>query len=218
MTIRRARAIARTRATLCAGLIVGAAAGSRAERPALYSLVAQVPRVRPTLAVPGPSVAAPVVIATAHATVAPSRAASQTPDARCVAPTAAMSVVDRAIRSAARRYAIDEALIRAVIHVESAFDPRAVSAKGATGLMQLMPLTARRFGVTDAKDPVQNIHGGAHYLRVLLDLFHGDLRLAVAAYNAGEGAVMKYERRVPPYAETRGYVRLVLERYRELGG
>jgi soluble lytic murein transglycosylase-like protein len=65
---------------------------------------------------------------------------------------------------------------------------------------------------------VQNIHGGTHYLRVLLDLFDGDLRLAVAAYNAGEGAVMKYERRVPPYAETRGYVRLVLERYRELGG
>jgi hypothetical protein len=99
MTIRRARAIARTRATLCAGLIVGAAAGSRAERPALYSLVAQVPRVRPTLAVPGPPIAAPEVIATAHAPVTPSRAASRTADTRRVAPTAAMSVVDRAIRT-----------------------------------------------------------------------------------------------------------------------
>jgi Transglycosylase SLT domain len=126
--------------------------------------------------------------------------------------------IDAAIRSAARRFDVDEALIRAVIHVESRFNAKAVSPKGATGLMQLMPGTARRFGVDDAKDPVQNIQGGTNYLRVLLDLFNGDLRLALAAYNAGEGAVLKYNRRIPPYEETQEYVQLVLGRYRQLRG
>jgi soluble lytic murein transglycosylase-like protein len=126
--------------------------------------------------------------------------------------------VDAAIRSAAMKFDVDEALIRAVIHVESRFNSKAVSPKGATGLMQLMPGTARRFGVANAKDPVQNIHGGTNYLRVLLDLFSGDLRLALAAYNAGEGAVLKYKRRIPPYEETQEYVQLVLGRYRQLRG
>jgi hypothetical protein len=126
--------------------------------------------------------------------------------------------IDGAIRSAARKFDVDEALIRAVIHVESRFNPKAVSPKGATGLMQLMPGTARRFGVANARDPLQNIHGGTNYLRVLLDLFHGDLRLALAAYNAGEGAVLKYNRRIPPYEETQEYVQLVLGRYRQLRG
>jgi soluble lytic murein transglycosylase-like protein len=133
------------------------------------------------------------------------------------APPAGMPI-DAAIRSAARKFSVDEALVRAVIHVESRFDPKAVSPKGATGLMQLMPGTARRFGVADARDPAQNIHGGTNYLRVLLDLFNGDLRLALAAYNAGEGAVLKHKRRIPPYQETQQYVQLVLGRYRQLVG
>ena len=84
--------------------------------------------------------------------------------------------------------------------------------------MQLMPGTARRFGVTNSKDPTQNIHGGTEYLRVLIDMFNGDLRLALAGYNAGEGAVLKYNRRIPPYKETQEYVQLVLGRYRQLSG
>jgi soluble lytic murein transglycosylase-like protein len=124
--------------------------------------------------------------------------------------------IDAAIRNASRKFNVDEALIRAVIYVESRGNPQAVSPKGATGLMQLMPGTARRFGVTDSRDPSQNIHGGTNYLRVLLDLFNGDLKLTLAAYNAGEGAVMKYKNRIPPYAETQEYVQLVLGRYRQL--
>src|ERR1043165_6904218 len=95
------------------------------------------------------------------------------------------------------------------MHQESSFKPRAVSYKGARGLMQLMPPTASRFGVTNIWDPKQNIEGGARYMRFLLDLFSGDVRLALAGYNAGEGAVMKYGYRVPPYSETQEYVRRI---------
>jgi soluble lytic murein transglycosylase-like protein len=103
---------------------------------------------------------------------------------------------------------VEVALVRAVIQTESQFDPHAVSSVGAQGLMQLMPATARRFGVTDAFDPRQNIFGGTRYLRVLLDMFQGDVVLATAAYNAGEGAVSRYGG-VPPYRETQGYVRKI---------
>jgi hypothetical protein len=96
-------------------------------------------------------------------------------------------------------------LVRAVIQVESGFNPRAVSPKGAQGLMQLMPATARRFGVSDSFDARQNVMAGTQYLRVLLDQFQGDVSLAVAAYNAGENAVLRYGG-IPPYKETRGYV------------
>jgi soluble lytic murein transglycosylase-like protein len=99
------------------------------------------------------------------------------------------------------------------MHRESSFKKRALSHKGASGLMQLMPATARRFGVSNIWDPRQNIEGGARYMRVLLDMFEGDVRLALAGYNAGEGAVMKYGYRVPPYSETREYVRRITERY-----
>jgi hypothetical protein len=99
-------------------------------------------------------------------------------------------------------------LVKAVIQVESEFDPLAVSSKGAQGLMQLMPFTARRFGVADAFEPRQNIFGGVQYLRVLLDQFRGDVDLALAAYNAGENAVLRHGG-IPPYKETRGYVRKV---------
>lgn len=118
------------------------------------------------------------------------------------------------VAQAAREWRLDEALIEAVIAVESAFSPSAVSPKGAVGLMQLMPQTARRFGALDASDPAQNIRAGARYLRYLLDLFGGDLELALAAYNAGEGAVRRNGVRVPPFRETVEYVRKVRARYR----
>ena len=123
---------------------------------------------------------------------------------------------DDEISAASKRYGVDEAVVRAVIHAESAFNPRAMSRVGAQGLMQLMPDTARRFGVGDAFDAGQNIRGGVQYLAWLLKRFKGDVRLAAAGYNAGEGAVDKYKG-VPPYAETRRYVErvgLLADRYR----
>jgi soluble lytic murein transglycosylase-like protein len=120
------------------------------------------------------------------------------------------------IHAAANRYGVDEAVVRAIIHAESAFNPRALSRVGAQGLMQLMPDTARRFGVGNAFDAGQNIRGGVQYLAWLLKRFGGDVRLAAAGYNAGEGAVDKYKG-VPPYAETRRYVDrvgLLADRYR----
>jgi soluble lytic murein transglycosylase-like protein len=120
------------------------------------------------------------------------------------------------IAQASRAYGVDEAIIRAIIHAESAFRPTALSRVGAQGLMQLMPATARRFGVADAYDAAQNIQGGVQYLAWLLKRYGGDLKLAAAGYNAGEGAVDKYKG-VPPYSETRRYVERVAtlaERYR----
>jgi soluble lytic murein transglycosylase-like protein len=112
------------------------------------------------------------------------------------------------ISRAATRYGIDPALITSVISVESRFDPRAVSPAGAKGLMQLMDATAQGLGVTDSFDPVQNVFGGAKLLRSLLDRYQGNLSLALAAYNAGPGAVDTYGG-IPPYAETQQYVRRV---------
>lgn len=116
------------------------------------------------------------------------------------------------ITSAARPHGISARLVEAIIAVESAFNPGAVSSKGAMGLMQLMPKTARRYAVRNPFDPLQNIAGGIRYLRDLLRRFHGDLRLALAAYNAGETAVVTYDG-IPPYRETRDYVKKVLRRY-----
>jgi len=114
------------------------------------------------------------------------------------------------ILAMANSKSVDPALVRAVIHAESSFNPTAVSRTGAMGLMQLMPGTAARFGVGNAFDPQENIRGGVTYLRFLLDKFNGDIRLAAAGYNAGEGAVMKYGG-VPPYNETTEYVARVLD-------
>ena len=115
------------------------------------------------------------------------------------------------IHRVAERMGFDPDLIHAVILAESAYREKALSPKGAMGLMQLMPATAKRLGVEDPWDPVQNIEGGAKYLRFLLDRYQGDVELAVAAYNAGEGAVDKYGRTVPPYKETVLYVKKVKE-------
>ncbi len=121
------------------------------------------------------------------------------------------------ITLAARQFDLDPALVRAVIHAESGFNPRARSQKGAMGLMQLMPGTARMLGVPDASDPVHNIRGGVRYLAGLLARFKNDVTLATAAYNAGPEAVQKYAG-VPPYAETQVYVqrvKILHQRYRE---
>jgi soluble lytic murein transglycosylase-like protein len=104
-------------------------------------------------------------------------------------------------------------LVHAVIRAESAYRADAVSSKGAVGLMQLMPATAERFGVKDRRDPEQNLRGGTTYLRELIELFDRDLRLALAAYNAGENAVIRYGHKIPPYRETQDYVRKVLRFY-----
>jgi soluble lytic murein transglycosylase-like protein len=113
------------------------------------------------------------------------------------------------IQEHATRRSLRPELVRAVIQIESGFNPRALSPKGAMGLMQLMPATARSLGVNNPWDPAQNIRGGTDYLRQLLDEYEGNEELALAAYNAGSGAVAKYGRRVPPYRETRDYVRKV---------
>ena len=119
------------------------------------------------------------------------------------------------IDSVARIYALESELIHAVISVESAYDANAISKKGAAGLMQLMPATARRYGVIDRFDPVQNLHGGAKYLSDLLRMFNGDMSLSLAAYNAGERNVIRHGNRIPPFPETRNYVPRVLEFYRK---
>ena len=119
---------------------------------------------------------------------------------------------DPIIRSAALAAGLEPALVKAVIAAESNFDPRAVSRKGAQGLMQLMPQTARKLGVSDAFVPLQNVHGGTRYLRAMLDRY-GDVSRALAAYNAGPKAVDRY-RGIPPYRETRDYVARVLTYYR----
>lgn len=119
-------------------------------------------------------------------------------------------VIEGSIQKAAARYSLSPDLIRGVIRAESNFQARAVSPAGAQGLMQLMPETAGDLGVTKPFDIQQNIDGGSRYLRQMLDRFGGNLKLALAAYNAGPGAVEKYEGRVPPYAETQEYVKRVL--------
>jgi soluble lytic murein transglycosylase-like protein len=127
--------------------------------------------------------------------------------------TTGNSDVDSYIVESGKRNSVDPLLLYSIMHQESSFKPRAMSYKGARGLMQLMPGTASRFGVSNIWDPKQNIEGGARYMRFLLDMFSGDVRLALAGYNAGEGAVMKYGNQVPPYSETREYVRRIGNRY-----
>jgi soluble lytic murein transglycosylase-like protein len=143
----------------------------------------------------------PRVIAPATSTAAPAPATS--------APAAIAAVIEET----ARRYDVDPLLVHSLVQVESAYNPYAISHKGAQGLMQLIPGTARRFGVTNVWDVRQNIEGGVRYLRYLSSLFPNDLRLTLAAYNAGEGAVWKYGKTVPPYRETEQYVYKIGERY-----
>lgn len=122
------------------------------------------------------------------------------------------------IKEAAKKHGIDPELVHAVIYAESAYNAQAVSSAGAVGLMQLMPGTAEQYGVTNRKDPKQNIFAGTQYLKYLLGLFNDDLRLSIAAYNAGENAVKKYKNQVPPYPETQNYVKQVLRLYNKKQG
>lgn len=124
--------------------------------------------------------------------------------------------IDSFIVDSSLRYNVDPLLIFSQMNQESSFKVRATSHKGAAGLMQLMPATARRLGVTNIYDPQQNIEGGVRYMRMLLDMFNGDVDLALAGYNAGEGAVIKFDYQIPPYAETRDYVKRISVRYRSI--
>lgn len=121
--------------------------------------------------------------------------------------------IDALVHEAAGQNGLDPCLVLSVMRAESSFNRSAVSVKGASGLMQLMPATATRFGVKNIFDPRENVMGGTRYLRWLLNRFSGDVRLALAGYNAGEGAVEFYGYRVPPYLETQNYVRLIYSRY-----
>ena len=136
------------------------------------------------------------------------------PAPAATAPKACRDTIEQHVRTAAERYGLPPQLIRAVIQAESNFDPAAVSRAGAQGLMQLMPATAEMLGVNNPFDISQNIDGGARYLRQMLDRFEGALPLALAAYNAGPGAVERHGGTVPPYRETTRYVDRVL-RYAE---
>lgn len=131
---------------------------------------------------------------------------------------AGKALFDIAVDEVARTYGLESALLHAVISVESRYRPTAVSSKGAAGLMQLMPAVTQQYGVSDPFDPVQNLHGGAKYLRDLLRAYDNDVNLALAAYNAGRGAVSKYGNRIPPYPETMKYVPKVLDFYRMYQG
>ena len=131
---------------------------------------------------------------------------------------AAAAEFDPFIESAAATAALQPELLRAVIVVESGFNSRAVSPRGAAGLMQLMPDTARRYGVVDRFDPARNIQGGAQYLKALIDRYDNDIKLALAAYNAGEGAVDRCGRCIPRYRETQAYVPRVWRMYQRLLG
>jgi TPR repeat protein len=134
------------------------------------------------------------------------------PDCPRVQGTPDQAVIETWVELFAREYGVDPELVLAVIAVESNFNPRALSPKDARGLMQLLPATAKRFGVQDIWDPVQNIRGGVSYLRWLIERYAGRLRLVLAAYNAGEEAVEEYNR-IPPYDETKRYVMRILIRY-----
>lgn len=127
--------------------------------------------------------------------------------------TTGSAKIDNLIRYNANKYGVDSYLIYCLMSQESGFSAKATSYKGAQGLMQLMPATAARYGVINPYDPAQSIMGGTRYLKELLQMFNGRIDLALAGYNAGEGAVMKYNYTVPPYAETRNYVRVISMRY-----
>jgi len=122
------------------------------------------------------------------------------------------------IAAAAKKHGLDPKLVHAVIYAESAYDAKAISSAGAVGLMQLMPATARQYGATNRKDPKQNIFAGTRYLKYLLGLFDNNLKLSIAAYNAGENTVKKYHNQIPPYPETQKYVKQVLSLYKKNHG
>lgn len=166
-------------------------------------------------------IAAPLPGAGAAPAAGPGKSLKPVKPVKPAPPLAGKTRYDRMVDEVSRTYGLDSALLHAVISVESSYNSKAVSNKGAAGLMQLMPATARRYGVADAFDPAQNLGGGARYLRDLLQMFDSDVSLALAAFNAGENAVKKHGNRIPPYRETQRYVPRVLDyyqRYRAAAG
>ncbi|VVE90649.1 lytic transglycosylase domain-containing protein [Pandoraea bronchicola] len=156
---------------------------------------------------------------------APAQASAQAPaqapapataPATALAPEEGALPFDSLVRHAAEAASVDAALLHAIIDVESGYDPQALSGRGAIGLMQVLPRTGERFGVRRLEDPAENVRAGASYLRWLLTRFDDDLPLVLAAYNAGEGAVLRYGRQIPPFPETRNYVRKVMAGYARL--
>jgi soluble lytic murein transglycosylase-like protein len=166
------------------------------------------PRIGYTLFVKDPPAPVRQTVEAAAAVVAPVEPVLSLP------PRAVRKRYADIVAKVAREQNVDAALLKAVMTVESGYNVRAKSPKGASGLMQLIPETARRFGVKNIWNPLENIRGGARYLNHLLRLFNGEIELALAAYNAGPGAVIKFGREIPPYPETREYVPRVLLHYR----
>ncbi|WP_246174019.1 lytic transglycosylase domain-containing protein [Paraburkholderia hayleyella] len=206
----------------CYALVVGAGAGQASARPAVRGAKltsSRAPRVSPvTLNLRAANAATNAINA-----VKPLRPPSPLPNVRTTWQRA--SAYGALIAEAAQAYGVDPYLLTAVISVESGFNPLAVSPKGAVGLMQLIPATGMRYGVAGDNggsvaqklaDPAANIQAGARYLSDLLRRYPGNLKLVLAAYNAGEGAVQKYNEQIPPYEETRAYVVRVLGHYQQL--
>jgi soluble lytic murein transglycosylase-like protein len=192
--------------------------GVRVEQPAPLAPATR-PRRALKLTAKGAPAGADANRSSATAAPAPLRSAAPAPSLQMAAAGALDGFstgdanVDGFIVESSKRHGVDPLLIYSIMHRESSFKRFALSNKGARGLMQLMPATAARLGVRDIFDPRQNIEGGVKYIRILLNMFDGDVRLALAGYNAGEGAVLKYGRSVPPYRETQEYVRRISERY-----
>ncbi|MDO8990579.1 MAG: lytic transglycosylase domain-containing protein [Sideroxyarcus sp.] len=175
------------------------------------------PEIRP---ITQPVIAQPVIATaiqpTTQAAPQPAAAMATEPVAEATPPPLRIAQkvqYDKLVEKVARTYGLDSALLHAVISVESRYRSDAVSRRGAVGLMQLMPRTAKHYGVADPLDPLQNLHGGAKYLRYLLKTYNNDVSLALAAYNSGETAVAKYGNQIPPYRETKQYVPRVLGFY-----
>jgi soluble lytic murein transglycosylase-like protein len=152
-----------------------------------------------------------LVIVCANASAARRRGAKRT--ARPSAPASSRADIDRYIKEAGAKYDVDPALIRLVVGQESAYRTNARSRKNAMGLMQTIPATAQRFGVTNPYDARQNVEGGTRYLRWLLQKFCGDVQLTLAGYNAGENRVTRFGDKVPPYRETQNYVAKIIAQY-----
>ncbi|QDX20469.1 lytic transglycosylase domain-containing protein [Pandoraea pnomenusa] len=189
-------------------LVLAALAGPVA--PA--ALLPHHPRVEDAqLAVPTP----PTAVAEPWRAATP-LAQAQARAERSPGPASAAPPFDALVRRTALVADVDAALLHAIIDTESGYDPTAVSERGAIGLMQILPRTGQRFGVRRLEDPAENLRAGAAYVRWLLSRFDGDLRLVLAAYNAGEGAVLRHGRQVPPFAETRRFVQRVMDAYSRL--